>query len=435
MEFLAREGYGARMNVRVLAIVVVLSQSCGSSVTCGNGTALANGECVPLTTMTSTCGQGTTLQDGACVSVAQCGTGTVNLNGKCVPENPLTCGAGTTAQNGACVAALQSCGAGTVAQNGVCVAGLQTCGAGTTTVGTSCVATVQSCGAGTSAMGTSCVAAIQSCGAGTMARGTECVTQGLTCGAGTVVSGTQCNVNTATVCSTDTTASGSSCVGRVTCGAGTTRSADACLPQLSTLCGPGTRSANGRCELNPTACGTGTTLVNGQCVVPTPVPSFTTFTANPTLNVAYDHEDYFYMSGTRTYHRVIVTDLSAGNALSWATTQIAPVGTGSALHLKIDSTSLYTGSSITRSVEDARFQGACDTSLVPTELASTTSQTFVNFFGWTNSTPSMVVCGAAGSVLLERLTLNTVDTVRITFNVQFSDGTLWTDRVFTTPYR
>jgi hypothetical protein len=49
------------------------------------------------------------------------------------------------------------------------------------------------------------------------------------------------------------------------------------VPQLSTLCGPGTRSVNGRCELNPAACGAGTVRQAGQCVVPTQVPSFTTF--------------------------------------------------------------------------------------------------------------------------------------------------------------
>lgn len=426
----------APMRFVLVTLPVVLAfTSCGSDITCGPGTALANGECVAVGSMTS-CGQGTTLQNGSCVSVAQCGAGTLNVNGNCVPENPLTCGDGTSAQNGECVATLQSCGTGTTAQNGTCVAAVQSCGAGTTAVGTACVATVQSCGAGTTAQGTSCVATIQSCGAGTMASGTQCVTQGLSCGAGTAASGGLCNVDTASVCSTDTVASGATCVGRVTCGTGTLRSGDACLPQLATLCGPGTRAANGRCELNPnTACGTGTVLTNGVCELPTPVPSFSTFTANTALNVAYDHEDYFYMTGTRTYHRVIVTDLSAGNALSWATSQIAPVGTGSGLHLKIDALSLGNNSSITRSIEDARSQGMCDTDIVPTELASNTNRTFANFFGWTNSTPSMVVCGTAGSVLLERLNLSGVDSVRITFNVQFSDGTLWTDRVFTTPYR
>lgn len=46
-----------------------------------------------------------------------------------------------------------------------------------------------------------------------------------------------------------------------------------------------------------------------------------------------------------------------------------------------------------------------------------------------------LVAGDAGSVMIERLNIATVDSVRITLNVQFSDGTVWTDKIFTTPYR
>lgn len=422
------------MRAFSLLLVVTLGSSCQPSAVCGVGTGLVAGECVPVGGQMS-CGSGTTAQGDQCVAVVQCGAGTVNTNGNCLPQNPLACGAGTTAQNGTCTAALQTCGAGTTVQGTSCVATVQSCGAGASLQSGVCVAALQSCGTGTTAQGSSCVATLQACGAGTIVSGTQCVSQGLTCGTGTTAVGNLCSVNFGTVCSTDTVASGASCVGRVTCATGTTRVGDACQPQLATLCGPGTRSVNGRCELNPTACGAGTVLNNGQCVLPTPVPSFTTFTSSTSLNVAYDHEDYYYMTGYRTWHRVIITDLSAGNAVTWATNEISPVGVGSALHLKIDGLSLSTGSTLTRAIADGRWQGACDTSLTPTELAATTSQTYANFFGWNNAMPSMVVCGAAGSVMIERLNIATVDSVRITLNVQFSDGTVWTDKIFTTPYR
>ncbi len=426
--------------MRLLSLVVLLALSssflsCESTVTCGPGTALSGGACVP--TQGLSCGTGTTVMGDACVAIASCGAGTVNQGGSCVPQSPLSCGTGTTAINGRCEASIQTCGAGTSALGTSCVAPVQQCGAGTTLQNATCVATVQSCGAGTSAQGTSCVAALQSCGAGTTASGTQCVTQGLTCGAGTATVGSQCAVNLGTVCSTDTVgAGGTTCVGRVTCATGTTRVADACQPQLSTLCGPGTHVVSGRCELDgAVACGPGTTLTGGRCVLPTPVPSLATFTASTSLNVAYDHEDYYYMTGTRTWHRVIITDLSAGNALSWATSQIAPVGTGAALHLKLDSLSLSLNSSITKTIANARFTGgACDTSLVPTDLAGTTAETYANFYGWSLATPTMNACSAAGSVRLDRLMINSVDTVRITLNVQFNDGTVWMDKIYTAPY-
>ena len=109
------------MRALSLLLVVTVGSSCQPSVTCGVGTGLVAGECVPVGGQMS-CGSGTTAQGDQCVAVVQCGAGTVNTNGNCLPQNPLACGAGTTAQNGTCTAALQTCGAGTTAQGTSCVA-------------------------------------------------------------------------------------------------------------------------------------------------------------------------------------------------------------------------------------------------------------------------------------------------------------------------
>ena len=417
-------------------VLLTLTAACDPASTCGQGTERVAGQCVASTSLS--CGSGTIASGNTCVSTnPTCGAGTVNQSGACVPANQLSCGTGTTASGAQCVATLQTCGTGTTAQGTNCVAALQACGTGTTAQGTSCIATLQTCGAGTTAQGTSCVALLQSCGAGTMASGSQCVTSGLTCGVGTAAIGNACTVNLGTVCSTDTVgAGGATCVGRVTCATGTVRSGDTCAPQLSTLCGPGTIPMGGRCVLDgSTACGTGTVLSNGQCVAPTAQPSLTAFSASTTLAVAYDHQDYPYMTGYRTYHRIIVTDLSAGNATAWATSEIAPVGAGSALHLKLDDLSLSLNGSITKAIRNASTTGGgCQTGLTPTSLGSTSAAPNSNFFGWNQASFTLVACAAGGSVRLDRLMINTVDTVRMTFNVQFNDGTLWSDKIFTAPY-
>jgi hypothetical protein len=72
-------------------------------LTCGTGTRLENGMCVPESMLT--CGTGTRLENGMCVpeSMLSCGMGTRLENGMCVPISTLACAEGTIEMMGQCV--------------------------------------------------------------------------------------------------------------------------------------------------------------------------------------------------------------------------------------------------------------------------------------------------------------------------------------------
>lgn len=422
----------AKLFIAVLsASLISTTVSCANTPTCAAGTIALDGVCV--IDSTRACGPYTSFANGVCVG-ATCGAGTLYDGTACVADLQ-ECAEGTTRAGDKCIASPR-CGAGTSNVNGECVATIQSCSDGASLNGTQCAGTIRSCAAGTSLAGSACVATIQTCGTGTMLSGSSCVSSELTCGTGTAQVGKQCNVNLSTVCSTDTTgAGGTTCVGRVTCGTGTQRQGDVCNPSYSTICASGTTSSNGKCVLDgATACGAGTVFSNGKCEVPVQSSSLQAFTASSTLKSSYDHEDYYYMTGYRTRHRVIITDLSQGNADAWASNEIAPVGMGGALHLKIDGLSL-SGSTIIPITNASLTGGACKTGLQPASQPSPASSgTYANFFSWNLSNPTLTACAVGGSVKLESVRLSGVDSVRVTVNTQFNDGTTWVDRVFEMPY-
>ncbi len=75
----------------------------GPIVTCGDGTTLSNGQCLPSSIVR--CGDGTTLSaEGTCQpnSTLTCGEGTVAKDGACVPASVITCGPGTVLTGTAC---------------------------------------------------------------------------------------------------------------------------------------------------------------------------------------------------------------------------------------------------------------------------------------------------------------------------------------------
>jgi hypothetical protein len=337
------------------------------------------------------------------------------------------------------------CGPDTAFVNGACVGAgspAVTCGAGTTEANGECVASLQSCGAGTMKVNGECVAAIQSCGPGTMTNGSECVTAGLTCGAGTAQVGSQCQVNLSAVCSTDTAgAGGSTCVGRVRCDAGTQRQGDLCVADFTAICANGTRQNAGRCVLDgATACGPGTVFLNGRCEVPTPVASLQTFSAASNLKVSYDHVVDTSATAYAT-QTLIITDLSQGSADAWASTWTEPVGQGAALHFEFRWEAL-SGCSSTNVCDSVTIpivtsvgsNGTCDTTRLPYSRPGT-GYTYANFFGWNLLSPTLAACATGGSVRIERLMVNYVDSARITLNIQFNDNSTWQDRVFVTPIR
>ncbi len=400
------------------AWVVVVASGCGfdspedpaSSIRCGAGTREQAGECLPIeSTATVLCGPGTTLREGACIPVSMlaCGSGTHLVDGECVPDSVVACGSGTHLENGTCVPDL----------------------------------TVE-CGEGTHLVGGECLAESQlRCGTGTRMVGDECVGTGMTCGSGTVASGTSCAPAMSQICGTDTEIanSGTSCVGVLSCGSGTLRSGDVCRPNLSSVCGQGTTLSGSQCAIAASACGTGTTLINGRCEVPPPTTDLGAFSGNNALRVSYaNFED---RGRNRTQHRVIITDLSQGSADGWTASLATPVGSGFAVHVRSEDDTccsrqrLYVGEPRMVYIDSSvNPQGACIVR-TPNSFPSTDLGSFVNFFRWTNTSATQVVCSSGGSIQLERfIDPQNADRVRITANVQFNDGTVWQDKIFVADY-
>ncbi len=375
-----------------------------------------------------------------------CGAGTTSSAGKCVPALETLCGEGTVAQAGRCVAAQAqvTCGRGTVLEGSTCVstASSITCGAGTVQQGSECVPfSTLSCGAGTVQQGSECVpSSTLSCGAGTVRQGSECVPSStLSCGTGTARAGDVCQADLSKVCGTDTTGSnnGTSCVSVVSCGSGTSRNGNVCSVS-SSACGTGTTLSGGRCEVSPgSVCGAGTVWENGQCVKPVQSPTLEAFTGHAALAKSFYKNKSIGVGGGYQYeYRAVVTDLSQGSADGWVQSGAALVGDGAAVHVTFHGlATLSTGSSFEEKIRSALVDGVCNTSLTPTSTQSGSGETYANFFAWSSTVSSMRVCALGGSVKVGRLTVGGVDTARLTFNVQFSDGTVWQDKVFDMPWR
>ncbi|WP_309893597.1 hypothetical protein [Archangium sp.] len=373
-----------------------------------------------------------------------CGTGTRSSNGECVPVLETLCGEGTTARSGRCVAtqAQVTCGTGTALNGSTCVSTVTavTCGTGTVQQGTQCVPeSTLSCGPGTVQQGTQCVpSSTLSCGPGTVQQGSQCVPEStLSCGTGTAQVGSTCQADLSKVCGTDTTAgnNGTQCVSVMSCGEGTSRVGNVCRPAQS-ACGTGTTLSGGKCEVSPSAvCGAGTVWESGKCVKPAQSPTLQTFSTNVPLASGFYRQTILDYSTYVYEYRAAVTDLSQVSAEGWARSGSALVGEGAAVHMKFyGPASMTPGTSFVAQISSAFSGGVCRTSLTPTDKPSEYGRTYANFFVWNSTVPSMDVCALGGSVKVERLTLNGKDSARLTFDVQFSDGTVWTSKVFEMPW-
>jgi hypothetical protein len=229
---------------------------------------------------------------------------------------------------------------------------------------------------------------------------------------------------------------GTNCISVMSCGTGTYRVGNECRPAAS-ACGAGTTlSSGGKCEVSPSAvCGAGTVWENGQCVKPAQNPTLQTFSNDVPLQSGFYRK--MINTGTSYAHeyRAAVTDLSQVGAEGWAQSASALVGEGAAVHMKFwGPASMTTGSSFVAKIASAFSGGVCQTSLTPTSKPSDYGNTYANFFAWSSTVPSMRVCALGGSVKVERLTLSSKDSARLTFDVQFSDGTVWSSKVFEMPW-
>jgi hypothetical protein len=284
-----------------------------------------------------TCGLGTELKDGVCVPSGggtpdiKCGPGLEKVNNVCqLPTTSLTCGPGTVEVDRVCVADENNggngikCGPGTVLEGTKCVVGVKnpaqpiTCGPGTKKEGDKCVpdgsgatitcspplvlegkecvqATKVTCGPGTVQVDNVCVADANNggngivCGPGTFLQGTTCVVGPkqngipLTCGPGTKKEGDKCvpdGSGAAILCGPDTIQQGNACVPKpkeVTCGPGTVEVDKVCVAAPGSggngvTCGPDTVLQGNTCvpgskppASQPLQCGPGTAEVSGVC--------------------------------------------------------------------------------------------------------------------------------------------------------------------------
>lgn len=394
-------------DIRWMALAAVAVMACGAPVIedpCGPGTVLRSGKCEP--DLTTLCGAGTEGSSGRCTALPAEGT--------------VRCGAGTALSGEECLATL-SCGGGTVESEGKCVPvdGLS-CGPGTTVEGTHCVPSDPlTCGSGTTRSGSQCIASTT-----------------LSCGSGTAQVGSVCKPDLGVVCGTDTVAAnnGTTCVSSLSCSTGTKRQSNACVADTAVVCGAGTKADGGKCVVDEASvCGAGTTYSNGQCVPTPPNPTLTTFSGATNLKTSFYEE---YIGASSGYElRAVITDLNQSGADAWAEAEASMVGQGAAVHLVIDTPSSIPSTGLLVTVDDASGSGSCSTLLDPSDEPGPWNTTYVNFFQWNGASPSVVACSEGGSIKIERDTTVVPNQVKMTFNVQFSDGTLWQDRVFTATHR
>jgi hypothetical protein len=315
------------------------------------------------------------------------------MGSECVAPAGTACGSGTTLQNGACVTtvAMVSCGTGTVASGSTCVGTLQ-CGAGTMLAGGACVGTL-GCGSGTQQVGMSC-------------QGT------VSCGSGTANSGGSCLPILGLICGTDTAPAN----GNTTC--------------VSTVtCGPNTQRVGTQCVSVGGACGSGTVLQNGTCVVLTPATGLTAFVQQAGLRSASSSRPSMVIGGftAPSYRNVILTDFAQIFADSYVQNGTAPVGTGKALHFALHEAVI---TNLTVSVvNDVQADGGCRP-IDPRTLPASDGLIRLVYGDWVSTNFTRLACGRGGVAQIVQMG----NTLQVTMNAQFSDGTLLQNQMITLPY-
>lgn len=425
-----------RYFVGMLALVVA---GCDDSKgLCGSGTRLEDGVCVALVVVPCPvgqslvgdqcrraleCGQGTTEVNGQCHAMAGivCTTGTKLVGTECVPDLTKVCSTDTSASVNVCVSALR-CGAGTTRSGGECTSatGATTCGVGTMMVGNECRPSASlTCGSGTTQVGNECRATPGgvTCGSGTSLSGSQCVAN-LMCGTGTSLSSTSCIVNLTQVCSTDTTgAGGNRCVSTLVCGPGTTRSGSQCV-------------ASGTSTVT---CGSGTVLQGSTCVIAPTTGSLSQFLAQPNLVSAV----HLPSIGGVTQRRLVLTELSQGNADAWARVVSPMIGNGRALHLynysslNISTTPIYLTVDDTTQAGGGSTPRVCAAGLAPAPDVWG-SKVAINLFSWSGGQATAMTCGHQGSIKAElayQTPASTTLKIKLTINAVFSDGSTLVDHV------
>lgn len=354
---------------------------------------------------------------------ALCGQGTRELAGVCVVANEVRCGAGTELQGSECLV--------------LATAGQVRCGAGTRLEGSDCVAPPElNCAAGTVREGTSCVTSgpAVTCGAGTNLSGAQCVANqtgpGVSCGQGTTLVGSTCRANFGGICGTDTQLgnNGTQCLGRVQCGAGTSRAGDACVASVS--CGANTSSVGGQCVPSLSAiCGANTQASGSQCVASSGGGggggsnlSLASFGSATGLNRAYRMSSYS--------RRTVISTLPTSQLQAWVQAGASPVGTSPALHVRGDYSNFQYGldvgdASILPIEDDSTVGGGC-TQRAP-DSAPSSNFARVTFHQWAGGTQTKGACAKAGSVEFKR---TASDTMELTLNVAFNDGSVWQDKKY-----
>jgi hypothetical protein len=118
--------------------------------------------------------------------------------------------------------------------------------------------------------------------------------------------------------------------------------------------------------------------------------------------------------GYAQYGRAVATNLSQSNADAWSSSGAPLIGNGFALLF-----TYRTRASVYTLERGTDASGAC-------KPATPDTRETVNLFSWQGGIPTLTACTVAGSVTIKGTTTGAEN---FTFNVQFSDGTTWVDKV------
>jgi len=158
--------------------------------------------------------------------------------------------------------------------------------------------------------------------------------------------------------------------------------------------------------------------------VPGSDPAFTAFSTHPPATAAFRE----IMRDGESRYSFILTDLGQEEADAWSDHDPPPTGSGVALQLRwfLPGGDLGVGPHVIDALNGKLF-ATCSL-----EQPTSPGATYVQFARWQGGSATVPVCSRAGTVTVERDLAH--DRVKLTFDVAFSDGSAWRDRVVYAPY-
>ncbi len=168
-------------------------------------------------------------------------------------------------------------------------------------------------------------------------------------------------------------------------------------------------------------------------------PSFSAFCAATSYTGSFYQRDFLYDGIWHANFRFLATDLTQATSDGWAQLLTPLVGTGVGLHVrwteKTFSSSYFVGTTPQAiPVRNASSNGQCNGGMTPEAEPSGNDATFVNYFSWNGANATALACSVGGTITFVREP-TTPSRIKMTFNVQFSDGSTWLNKVIYAEYK